>query len=182
MTEATTTHGVALVLGLAMIGAGLVGICCGDVDEAYASAATPQLALAATCAGETSWTNLDECTAIGIVLERRSSTGAVTPAIARAYSAAYRSARRRWVLELAPTGERPPSFPPHLSWSVWGPRWGALFDHAGTVVRGEADSPCEEDPDHFGARYGIDAERPRLAGWIPVDCGRTRNAFWRVPR
>lgn len=31
-------------------------------------------------------------------------------------------------------------------------------------------------------RSGIDHERATRAGWLEVDCGETRNAFWLVPR
>jgi hypothetical protein len=48
-------------------------------------------------------------------------------------------------------------------------------------VRGEIESPCVGRVDHWGMRSGIDWERARRAGWEEVDCGDTRNAFWRVP-
>lgn len=37
------------------------------------------------------------------------------------------------------------------------------------------------DADHFGDHLR-DARRARRAGWLPVDCGRTANGFWRLPR
>lgn len=168
-------HGFALG-ALVFAALGMATECTAAADRV-----TPQLALGATCAGETAWTNHDECTAIGLVLARRSRSGEITPWIARAYSAAYRSARRAWVVELNADGRRPRSFPRHLDWDgKWGPEWRELYEHAGRIVRGEVASPCSETPDHFGARYGVDFERAVRARWSRVDCGPTRNAFWRT--
>lgn len=151
---------------------------CGDIAEAQAPVGAPALALARVCAGETAWSALDECTAIGEVLARRSSTGAVTPEIAQAYSAALRRPRRPWVAELAPDGARPPSWPEGVSWARWRPRWLALLEHARRVVAGSVASPCVETPHHWGGP--MDSWRAQRAGWHEVDCGQTRNTFWVV--
>jgi hypothetical protein len=136
------------------------------------------VALAQSCWGEAG-VSPHECAAIGAVYRRRSPSGEITPAIVRAYSAAVRpSTSRPWLLELDADGSRPASWPSHLDWERWRPRWLGLLGHAERVVSGEVEAACE--PDHYGARYGVDMLRAHRAGWTRVDCGNTANLFWRV--
>lgn len=160
-----------------------------------------QLALARVCASEIGLSGSpEECAAIHDVLSRRAErwNSSLTWA-ARAYSNrvfdAERSDTRAWVAHLRPDGGRPDGWPTrvtlrrrgearvvrHAPWGAYRDRWLALYEAAGRIVRGEIESPCAGRVDHWGMRSGVDWERAQRAGWEEVDCGDTRNAFWRVP-
>lgn len=104
---------------------------------------------------------------------------------ARAYSGRVfdttRTDDRRWVPHLRLDGERPKHWPPNLRWDRHAPLWANTLARARELVAG-APSRCEEPPDHWGARYGIDLERAERGEWIEVHCGNSRNAFWKVRR
>ncbi|MDQ3037746.1 MAG: hypothetical protein M3Y87_35460 [Myxococcota bacterium] len=162
---------------------------------------TPQLAMARICASEIGLTGSpEECAAIHDVLSRRAERqGMPFTWMARAYSSRVfdvdRSDPRAWIAHLRPDGRAPAGWPSevrvrrggetrvvrHAPWGAYRERWLTLYEAAGRVVRGEITSPCEGRVDHWGMRSGIDWERARRAGWDEVNCGETRNAFWRVP-
>jgi hypothetical protein len=50
--------------------------------------------------------------------------------------------------------------------------------HAREALSGRVADPCGGEADHWGAR-SLDR---RALGWTRLDCGPTRNVFWRVPR
>jgi hypothetical protein len=162
---------------------------------------TPQLAMARICASEIGLTgSAEECAAIHDVLSRRAERlGMTFITMARAYSGRVfdpeRSDPRAWIAHLRPDGRTPTGWPTevrvrrggetqvvrHAPWGAYRGRWLTLYEAAGQVVRGEIESPCEGPVDHWGMRSGVDWERARRAGWDEVNCGETRNAFWRVP-
>lgn len=160
-----------------------------------------QLALARVCASEIGLTGEpSECAAIHDVLTRRAERSRASLLwMARAYSNRVfdrdRRDARAWVAHLRPDGRRPDGWPTvvtvrrrgevrtvrYAPWAAYRERWLALYDAAGLIVQGEIRSQCEAPVDHWGARHGVDWERAQRAGWEEVDCGDTRNAFWRVP-
>lgn len=160
-----------------------------------------QLALARVCASEIGLSGEPlECAAIHDVLTRRAERSRASMLwMARQYSNRVFDQQRRdaraWVAHLRPDGRRPDGWPTvvtvrrrgevrtvrHAPWGAYRDRWLALYEAAGQIVEGEIQSQCQEPVDHWGARYGIDWERAQRAGWQEVDCGETRNAFWRLP-
>ncbi|MFW6049757.1 MAG: hypothetical protein ACODAU_01210 [Myxococcota bacterium] len=141
-----------------------------------------QLALAKVCASEASvQTETDDCAAIAQVLIRR-ARGKPLGVMARAYSTRVfernRRDARRWIAHLHPAGLRPEGWPETLPWEKWQKRWLALYQHAGRILRGEVDNPCQRPPDHWGG--DMDDWRAEKAGWRKVNCGDTHNNFWSV--
>ena len=158
---------LALVFAVAALA--LVLFDCGNVEDAYANDATPQLVLARAIAGEAGFdASPDEAAAIGYVLGRRGTR----------YSAAVRTCRRPWVCGLSADGSEPAGWPASWSWERSRPLWLRLYERTGRIMRGEVARRCS--PDHFGSAE--DASRAWRAGWRPVFCGRTRNWFWAVAR
>lgn len=170
---------------------------------------TPQLALARICASEVGMNGdidrtLSECAAIYAVLTGRAErTGMSFMTMARAYSSSVfdttRRDQRMYIPHLRPDGREPHGWPTQISvrrrdgtvritdhapWSAYRERWLALYEGAGRIVRGEVTSACSEAPDHWGMSHAwsVDMQRAERAGWTRMDCGDTRNAFWRVPR
>lgn len=152
-----------------------------------------QLALARVCASEVgirivNEASIRECAAIAAVLRGRSSG---IESGARRYSGRVfdleRRDRRAYVAFLRPDGREPAHWPAygtrgrrHAPWGAFRDRWLALYHAAGEIVQGRLEHACSSVPDHWGARYGVDLERARRAGWTEADCGETRNAFWLV--
>jgi hypothetical protein len=128
----------------------------------------------------------DEVAAIGTVLRSRCSRCSLTT-VARQYSRRVFDASRRdpraWLAFLRADGRQPEHWPSGVSWATARERWMRIYEAAGRFVRGELEHRCEGGTvDHWGSpRAGsIDMRRARRAGWTRVDCGDTRNAFWRV--
>lgn len=140
--------------------------------------------LARICAGEAGiQTETADCAAIHAVLTSRSERmGVGYRTAARWYAGRHldrsRSDRRRWVAWLRPDTARPMGWPSRLSWSAHRGRWRDLLTLARQIVAGTHKADCA--PHHWGDRHG-DLERARKAGWDRLDCGQTRNLFWRVP-
>jgi hypothetical protein len=102
-----------------------------------------------------------------------------------------RRMRQRWVSTLVLDGTEPTGWPQLLqhraahglgavSWHAVRPGWLARV----AEVRDLLATPravCASTPRHWGMRHGIDLARARQAQWVEIDCGATRNAFWRVP-
>lgn len=148
-----------------------------------------QLALARVCASEIGLhaagtdVHTAECAAIARVLAGRSST--IASAAARYSGRVFdrdRAGGRAWVVFLDAEGREPAHWPRSVRWSHFRARWLALYAAAGRIVRGELADTCVEDVDHWGMRSGVDLERAQRFGWTEVDCGATRNAFWRARR
>lgn len=89
--------------------------------------------------------------------------------------------RRPYVAYLHADGSLPRGWPSSMAWERFRARWltlvGAARAHLSSAAKG-----CPEQPQHWGAARGVDHERAMRAGWVRLDCGRTANAFWRVPR
>jgi hypothetical protein len=183
-------RGVAV--GLAMLGVVPVSPVAAGTEGHGAKRAT-QLALARICVSEAGFqVKTNDCAAIYRVLKGRKNGGPLLRIMRRYSTNAFdrsRTDRRRWVAWLNSPGHKPKGWPqrtkrdtPHPPWSSFRPLWFDVYEHAGAILRGEVESPCDKPPDHWGGRFGIDLRRARAAGWEEVDCGNTLNAFWRVPR
>lgn len=146
-----------------------------------------QLALARVAASEAGLlATEDEIAAIGAVLRARCDECSITT-VARQYSTRVFDLTRRdsraWVAFLRADGREPAHWPRAASWSAYRERWLRIYEAAGRVVRGELEHRCTSPVHHWGAPQAgsIDMRRALRAGWVRVDCGATRNAFWRVP-
>lgn len=97
------------------------------------------------------------------------------------------STRRRWVLELQPGSDAPPSWPRTASWRRHRPMWEAVMAAAEAFVRDPGQPPCPR-ADHFGGRCDDDAHAcdPVPPCWERQWCGRPRSwwsqAYWRRQR
>lgn len=158
-----------------------------------------QLALARIGASECGLTCTDdELAAIALALHTRAARmGMRFEAFARVYSAeVFNTARRdqrAWIAHLRADGREPAHWPAfvtrrgtvwlHLPWRAARSRWLSLYERAGRVVRGEVAARCD-GIEHWGMSdpASADYQRAIRAGWERIDCGDTRNAFWRVPR
>lgn len=174
---------LVLTLAAALVAVSLVG---GTCEARAQDRADEALLLARLCANEAGLPLSDDCAAIDHVLRVRASVSGRTYAdVLHRYQrnagalGLDRTDSRRWIAFLSPDGAEPPGWQPRLRWSRHRPRWLALYEQAQAIRAGEVPSPCDVEPDHWGAPGYLD--RPRRAGWSRVDCGATRNAFWRMP-
>jgi hypothetical protein len=147
-------------------------------------------AVARICVGEAGWDVASgDCAAIAALLVRRAERLGLRPrAMARAYSRSYfgdprRLLRRPWIASLTlaraePGSTAPRGWPSRLPWGRYRRRWAAVVAHAREALRGRVADPCGGEADHWGAP-SLDR---RALGWQRLDCGPTRNVFWRVPR
>lgn len=169
-------------------GAPLVGLLAALVIALAAPAAAQrvddQLALARVAVSEAGLLATDdEVAAIGAVLRSRCERCRIAT-VARQYSSRVFDLERRdsraWVAFLDPSGRRPAHWPEVASWSRFRARWLAVYETAGRVVRGDLEHRCTETPRHWGGP--MDAARAARMGLVRIDCGDTRNDFYRLPR
>lgn len=155
------------------------------------------LALSKVCVSEANWTHLNDCPAIHQVLRRRMhfrgdpnllvtaqaycphATGAVPP----------ETVRQRWIANLRLDGQEPRGWRrlntlrrrQHMRPLNWERsylhRWEARIAETVNLLANPR-RVCRGVVDHWGARWW---DRSHL-GWRRVNCGRTIEAFWRIPR
>lgn len=146
-------------------------------------------AVARICVGEAGFDVAPgDCAAIAALLVRRAERLGLRPrALARRYSRSYfgdpRRLRRPWIAGLTlaraePGSAAPRGWPSRLAWGRYRERWAAVVAHAREALSGRVEDPCGGAADHWGAP-SLDR---RALGWTRLDCGPTRNVFWRVPR
>jgi len=146
-----------------------------------------QLALARICVSESGFqVRTNDCLLIYHVLRTRSRTGEVTMGIMRAYAPRSfnlnRTDNHRWVSHLRSDFREPHNWSEVVSlpWSVRREGWREVYEYAGMLLRNDPPNPCGIRIDHWGARYFRRNTHIRN-GWIPVECGETRNQFWSMP-
>lgn len=146
-----------------------------------------QLALARICVSESGFqTSTNDCLLIYHVLRTRSRSGNITMGIMRAYAPRSfnleRTDNHRWVSHLRSDFREPRGWSDvvTISWSVRRDGWREVYEYAGWLLRSEPPNPCGIRVDHWGARY-FRRNRHIRAGWIPIECGETRNQFWSLP-
>ncbi len=185
MTQERTALATALTAVLAV---SLLGPL--ETHAAAPSYSPEAIALARVCVSEAGWTYSGDCAAIHAVLSFHAARREMSfLQFARRYSERVfdrqRQDSRRWIAWLSPTFERPRGWPARvLAWERGAELWRERLDHAEGIIRGEVAPACDRTPHHWGARYGIDRSRAERAieegRWQVVDCGETRNAFYRV--
>lgn len=135
----------------------------------------PAVVLARVCVKEAGFDSPQDCSAIRVVLQRVGRGDVVRGA--RLYTPAtflpHRLGERPWIAFLRGDGERPSMWPGSMDWARYAPRWLALVEHARLVLA----SPLWCGADHWGDR-AQDYRRALAYGWVPADCGTTRNLFW----
>jgi hypothetical protein len=138
-----------------------------------------------------------ECAAIAAVLRARAAVlDTDFGGAARAYSSRVFDRDRRddraWIAFLADDDREPSHWPrvvmvregdelrvrPHPPWAAYRALWRRTRVVAREVLAGRIEHACVAPVRHWGARYGIDMERARRAGWTEIDCGETGNAFY----
>lgn len=161
---------LALVTGLA------------SVAEAQSSD-SDALLLARVCVHEAGFDSTEDCSAIAVVLRRlaeRQNAPFARAAFAYSGRALRGLTRRSYVAQLDATGARPRGWSRGLDWEGdYRARWLELLAYCERVLRGEERSDCAEPPDDWGGR--MDRERAQRLGLVEVDCGETRNDFYRRP-
>ena len=84
--------------------------------------------------------------------------------------------RQRWVRDLWADAVEPEGWPrSRASWKNHAPLWRATLERSARWGRGELSDPCRGKAWHWGGV--IDSPRGRM---VAVDCGRTRNTFYRL--
>lgn len=179
-----------MMLRASLFTAALVAVATATAPGAHAQRRDPdaEVSLARVAASECGLLCADEeVAAIASVLRARCPRCTLTT-VARLYSSRVFDPSRRdtraWVAHLRRDARQPSMWPASARWENHRANWERLLDVAARVVRGELGDSCGEEVHHWGARYGVDMERARRAGWREVDCTSgeepTRNAFWSV--
>lgn len=166
-----------------------------DIDRAYPDEEATILALARVCWSERdARVDTNDCAAIAQVTRTRAAlTKRTLLEQLRAYSPEATAAqdtereRQRWVSQLRLDAEQPDEWSVMnarregrglrpLPWRSIRARWIATIEEARALLNTER-RVCTEPPSHWGGT--MDAA-PRH--WVRIDCGRTVNRFYRVPR
>lgn len=164
-------------IGLALV---LIGLsrCAARADDA--------VLLARVCLSEADASRSNDCAAIAEVTRRRASmTGRTVGQQLRAYSGEATGTRPTvrprlvWISRLDRGATRPQGYPERLRWEPYRAVWLRLLAEAEALLA-HPRSVCREPPDHWGMRTGHEYWSRVRIGWRPIDCGPTRNAFWRV--
>lgn len=155
-----------------------------------ADADDPGLVLARTCVSERGWElETDDCSAIYAVALRRIEIrgGTLFQALRQLSPRLHgRTAiRRAWLRGLNRDGDRPSSWPSHVSWEHHRPLWLATLEEADALVAGERTHVCSELPSAWGSHEDVShvlAGHENMLRWVDVDCGNTRNRVGRWER
>lgn len=155
-------------------------------------------AIARICVSEASFARSNDCPAIVEVLRNRARRlNRSLLAMARSYAPRAtgrrmpRSVRQAWVAALTLDGTEPRHWDTYnaerarrgmvpVPWARYRSAWFARIAEVESLLR-QPREVCADEPLHWGARYGVDYERPMRLGWIRVDCGTAKNLFWRLP-
>jgi hypothetical protein len=137
----------------------------------------PAVVLARVCWKEANVDARDDCRGIRVVLSRVGRGDVVRGA--RLYTPAvflpHRLGRRAYIASLHGDGRLPRHWLPGLSWTSVRGRWLELVAFCRAVLQ----QPLWCDAANWGDR-GADYVRALTYGWIQVDCGVSRNMFWRA--
>lgn len=75
---------------------------------------------------------------------------------------------------------RPNKWPWNLPWNIYMSYWNTVLQRMQDWQDGKYRDKCPEAV-HWGATSGVDKMNALEGGWIEVDCGDTRNAFYKLP-
>ena len=148
---------------------GLAGVCSAQLELDAREGAR-------LCVAESGWRDHATCAAQVHVIRRRAERrGWTFRDMVHAYSAAWRTERRPWILALRDSETPPEGWPENASWAVHRPLFAGLVAVARRALTGGPD-PCFGEADHFGScRLDSPAE-----GWKAVQCvGVRRQCFYR---
>ena len=132
-----------------------------------------------------------EAAAIGWALRNRADARHVSLRIhLRSYLGERSFATRLWTAFLRPGRDwqrQPTVWPPGASWARSRPYWRLALEVAVGVESGVIEDPCPRDPspvEHWGGPCDDHRAEPYLRSgrWERVECGATRNRFYRVRR
>lgn len=172
-----------IVHTLAFIGM-VVGLIVALPPAVEATRPSEVLGLARICVSESGWDSPHDCEGILSVLRSRSErTGMTLTQAMRAYSGRVfdrnRNDSRRWIADLHLHGDKPDGWPSHLPWEGgYQLSWYMMLEFADDLLKADRNE-LRCDAHHWGDRHG-DKERALRAGWTQVDCGETKNMFWRT--
>jgi hypothetical protein len=85
------------------------------------------------------------------------------------------TARQRWIRALSPDLNQPAYWPRNVRWSHHKGLWGAVIVRVEAWLSGKLRDPCRGRAWHWGGT--IDEPWKKLE---QVDCGETKNTFYRV--
>lgn len=168
---------VIAIVAFAIVASQLLDACSARADQEPA-----HVTLARTCVSEASWTAIEsgDCAAIATIA-RRVGHGDVALGLRRYARPAHNQNRRdarRWVAFLGNSPGKPEGWPARLSWERHAPYWQRVLDGSRRILDGEIRHRCVEEPWHWGGP--MDHARAVRNRWRRIDCGPTRNEFWRL--
>ena len=115
----------------------------------------------------------DVAAIVHVLARRAAAHGGTLASVARTYCALYRTTPRARTVEILALPD------------VGSATRRAQYDAARKALEdwslGVLEDPCTEAATDWGDRHG-DSERARRAGWHPVECPGTRNAYWIATR
>jgi hypothetical protein len=141
----------------------------------------PGLVLARVCVREAGFRahRTGDCSGIWTVLDRVGRGDVIRGAELYAHGTRDLTGRRPWVPNLGARPGAPSGWPKALDWKGYERDWRALLAYARRLVAERPIIACR--PHHWGDRHG-DRVRAEGAGMSLVNCGATRNLFWRRGR
>lgn len=121
------------------------------------------LILAVTLFAEAGYHTPDYAPILQVMQTRAERQGVPIETLASRYSAAWKRPllKRRVMSEIS------------------NERFGEIVETVQAFARGKLRNPCKGRVDHWGDRH-TDMQRALKAGWKRIDCGETKNLFWRV--
>lgn len=85
---------------------------------------------------------------------------------------------RKWIAWLRKDLRKPVGWYKNVPWSKHRDMWATMLLRAEQYVQDELPPPCNP---HLWGDHNKDLQRARRNGWRMIDCGNTKNLFWRVP-
>jgi hypothetical protein len=147
-----------------------------------------QLALTKICVSEAGFqVRTRDCDLIYEVLRNRSVTGEISMGIMRAYARkAFEEDRddsRMWIPHLNREFTEPRGWSENVTvpWSTRRDKFIEVYNYVGDLLRRSPGHTCGVRIDHWGAR-GFRKDLHLSRGWKLLDCGKTHNDFWSLPR
>ncbi|NDC23973.1 MAG: hypothetical protein EBZ49_07570 [Proteobacteria bacterium] len=146
------------------------------------------LALTKICVSEAGFqVRTRDCDLIYEVLRNRSVTGEISMGIMRAYARKAfdedREDNRMWIPHLNREFTEPRGWSGNVTvpWHTRRDKFIEVYNYVGDLLRRNPGHTCGVRIDHWGAR-GFRRDLHLSRGWRLLDCGKTHNDFWSLPR
>jgi len=165
-----------------------------DLADSGAAQSSPEpdrdihLALTKICVSEAGFqVRTRDCDLIYEVLRNRSVTGEISMGIMRAYARKAfdedRNDNRMWIPHLNHDFLEPRGWAENVTvpWSTRRSKFIEVYNYVGDLLRRNPGHTCGVRIDHWGAR-GFRRDLHLSRGWRLLDCGKTHNDFWSLPR